>query len=222
MRNLITLRNIDVGFSLGINLLSNINLNIKEKDFLLITGSNGSGKSTLLKLFYMKVLPTKGEFFIFNNLISKDKKKEIIKLRKKLGVILQNNFLIPYLSVAQNIQLSIQIQINENIRMYDRVNEIIDWVGLKGLGEKKIFDLSEGQKQKVIIARALVTKPKILIADEPMNNLDKETKDKLYFLFQQINNLGTTIIMTTKNISVHEKIKKCRFFFKKQKSLIEQ
>ena len=206
MDNFINIFNANIGYSKDSIILKNINLKIKEKDFVVIQGKNGSGKSTLLKTLYMKLIPINGNFYLLNQLINKKSKIKILELRKKLGVILQNNYLIPYFSIYQNIELALQIQEDKEINFSKRIKEIIEWVGLKNMNEKKIEQLSEGQRQKVIIARALICRPKILIADEPMKSLDEETRNKLYFLLKSINKLGTTIIMTDKENSVVKNI----------------
>jgi cell division transport system ATP-binding protein len=206
MDNFINILNANIGYSKDSIILKNINLTIKEKDFVVIQGKNGSGKSTLLKTLYMKLIPVSGNFYLLNQLIDKKSKSKILELRKRLGVILQNNYLIPYLSIYRNIELALQIQEDKEINFSKRIKEIIEWVGLKNMNEKKIEHLSEGQRQKVIIARALICRPKILIADEPMKSLDEETRDKLYFLLKSINKLGTTVIMTDKENSVASNI----------------
>jgi cell division transport system ATP-binding protein len=206
MNNFINIFNANIGYSKDSIILKNINLKIKEKDFVVIQGKNGSGKSTLLKTLYMKLIPINGNFYLLNQLIDKRSKIKILELRKKIGVILQNNYLIPYFSIYQNIELALQIQEDKEINFSKRIKEIIEWVGLKNMNEKKIEHLSEGQRQKVIIARALICRPKILIADEPMKSLDEETRNKLYFLLKSINKLGTTIILTDKENSVAKNI----------------
>jgi cell division transport system ATP-binding protein len=206
MDNFINIFNANIGYSKDSIILKNINLKIKEKDFVVIQGKNGSGKSTLLKTLYMKLIPINGNFYLLNQLIDKRSKIKILELRKKIGVILQNNYLIPYFSIYQNIELALQIQEDKEINFSKRIKEIIEWVGLKNMNEKKIEHLSEGQRQKVIIARALICRPKILIADEPMKSLDEETRNKLYFLLKSINKLGTTIILTDKENSVAKNI----------------
>ena len=206
MNNFINIFNANIGYSKDSIILKSINLKIKEKDFVVIQGKNGSGKSTLLKTLYMKLIPINGNFYLLNQLIDKRSKIKILELRKKIGVILQNNYLIPYFSIYQNIELALQIQEDKEINFSKRIKEIIEWVGLKNMNEKKIEHLSEGQRQKVIIARALICRPKILIADEPMKSLDEETRNKLYFLLKSINKLGTTIILTDKENSVAKNI----------------
>ena len=184
------------------NVIENINLVIQKGDFIHLIGDNGSGKSTFLKLLYMKLLPKSGNFFFHNKKITKISQQYISILRRKIGVILQNNFLIPYLSVSQNIDLVNQIHKLEILDSQKRVKEIINWVGLKDICNNKVDDLSEGEKKKVVIARALVGKPDILLADEPTTYLDNITKEKFYFLLNTLNNFGTTVILSEKNDSI--------------------
>jgi len=199
MSNLLDIRNVDLGYKPENLIIKNINININEKDFIIINGPNGSGKSSFLKLLYMRLLPFRGTFSFFGKEINHISKKDIIDIRKKIGVILQDNYLIPYFSVSQNIELAIQVQEKKNINIKDRVQEIANWVGLGKLLMNKVNNLSEGEKQKLVIARSLVCKPKLLIADEPMNHLDNKTSQKLFFLLSSINQLGTTIILVDKN-----------------------
>ncbi len=198
MKILIKIRNVNLSYSKERNVFKDINLDIIKQDFILINGENGSGKSSFLKLLYMQLLPNSGKIIIFDKEIHNNSKKDIIKNRKKMGVILQNDYLIPYLTVNQNIEISNFIQ-NTKKKDYNlRVREILDWAGLKDIKNEKIYNLSDGEKQKVIIARSLVSKPDILIADEPITYLDNATKEKFFFLLSSINKLGTTIIMTSK------------------------
>ena len=198
MSNLLNIKNVDLGYEPENLIIKNINIKISEKDFIIINGPNGSGKSSLLKLIYMKLLPYRGSFSFFGKEISNISKKDIINIRKKIGVILQDNYLIPYFSVSQNIELAIQVQQKKNINIKKRVQEIADWVGLGKLLMNKVNNLSEGEKQKLVIARSLVCKPKLLIADEPMNHLDNDSSQKLFFLLSSINRLGTTVILVDK------------------------
>ena len=168
----------------------------------------------------MKLIPLNGNFYLLGQNIDKESKTKILDLRKKLGVILQNNYLIPYLSIYQNIELALHIQEDKEINFSNRIKEIIEWVGLKNMNNKKIEHLSEGQKQKVIIARALVARPRILIADEPLNNLDSGTQEKLCFLFDSINKLGTTVVMTN-NKKFFQSNRKYRNFNINQKKFVE-
>ena len=220
MSNLLNIKNVDLGYEPENLIIKNINIKISEKDFIIINGPNGSGKSSFLKLIYMKLLPYRGSFSFFGKEISNISKKDIINIRKKIGVILQDNYLIPYFSVSQNIELAIQVQQKKNINIKKRVQEIADWVGLGKLLMNKVNNLSEGEKQKLVIARSLVCKPKLLIADEPMNHLDNDSSQKLFFLLSSINRLGTTVILVDKK-SDRLNDKNYRYFEISNKEIVE-
>ena len=165
-------------------------------DFFFIEGKNATGKSLLLKLLYLKTLPDEGEIFLNGQKITKENKRSILNYRKKIGVILQNDYLIPFFSVYENIELASEIQEN-NDNFVSRMNQILEWLGLEKIKNIKVDRLSNGEKQKVVIARALINNPKIIIADQPENNLDRDTIKKVFFLFESLNKLGTTLIITS-------------------------
>jgi cell division transport system ATP-binding protein len=180
--------------------INNINIGIKRGDFFVIQGSNATGKSLLLKLFYFKVLPSMGNLYLRGNKISTESKKEITDFRKKMGVILQNDYLIPFFSVFQNIELASQIQ-NSKKDFSNRMSEISGWLELDTIKNEKIVNLSNSQKQKVVIARALINNPSVIIADQPETFLDEESRKKIFFLFESLSKIGSTIIMTSNNLS---------------------
>ena len=127
-------------------------------------------------------------------------KVSVQEFRKQTGVILQNDFLIPFLNVYQNIEIACEIQKNiKNIE--SRMNEIFNWLSLQDIKNEKIQNLSNSQKQKVVIARALINNPKLILADQPETFLDEEFRKKIMFLFSSLNKLGSTIIMTTNDLS---------------------
>ena len=170
----------------------------------MISGDNASGKSLLLKLLYMKILPKVGNIFFFGENINKESKDKILEYRKKIGVILDNDTLIPFFTVYQNIELGSEIQ-NKKKDFEVRIVDILNWMDLNSIKNKQVNQLSSGQKQKVNIARALINNPRIIIADQPYKNLDELTKKKLDFLFNSINKLGTTLIVATNNLNIENK-----------------
>ena len=177
-----------------------VSLKVKNGDFIIIKGRNSSGKSMLLKLFYLKCLPNKGKIFFEGNELKNSSKDLVQEFRKKIGVILQNDFLIPFLNVYQNIEIACEIQRNtKNIE--SRMNEIFNWLSLENIKNEKIQNLSNSQKQKVVIARALINNPKLILADQPETFLDSDFRKKLMYLFSSLNKLGSTIIMTTNDLS---------------------
>ena len=202
MKEIINVKNVALGYNY--NSILKTNFKIVEGDFCVVSGSNASGKSLLLKLLYLKVLPLEGEIYFYGNRISKNSKKQILQIRKKIGVILKNDTLIPFFSVFQNLELASEIQC-EKKDFDNRINEILEWLDLHDLKHKMVAKLSTGQKQMIIIARALIGNPKILIADQPESYLDEKTKDKLFYLLDFINGIGTTIILATNRIYLKQR-----------------
>ena len=177
-----------------------VSLKVKNGDFIIIKGKNSSGKSMLLKLFYLKCLPKKGKIIFEGNELKNSSKDLVQEFRKKIGVILQNDFLIPFLNVYQNIEIACEIQRNTK-NIDSRMNEIFNWLSLQNIKNEKIQNLSNSQKQKVVIARALINNPKLILADQPETFLDSDFRKKLMYLFSSLNKLGSTIIMTTNDLS---------------------
>ena len=178
--------------------LFNFSLTINAGDFFIVNGKNAAGKSLLLKLFFLKILPSNGKMFLYGKRITENQKINILEYRKKVGVILQNDYLIPFFSVYQNIEIASEIQ-SKKKHFKNRIDEILDWLDLKQISSELVNKLSNGEKQRVVIARALINNPKIIIADQPENYLDEVIKKKLFFLLESLNKLGATIIMTSNN-----------------------
>ena len=181
--------------------LFNFSLTINTGDFFIVNGKNAAGKSLLLKLFFLKILPSNGKMFLYGKRITENQKINILEYRKKVGVILQNDYLIPFFSVYQNIEIASEIQ-SKKKHFKKRIDEILDWLDLKQISSELVNKLSNGEKQRVVIARALINNPKIIIADQPENYLDGDTKKKLFFLLESLNKLGATIIMTSNNHNI--------------------
>ena len=202
MKEIVNIKNVKIGYDK--KEILEVNFKIYNGDFFVISGDNASGKSLLLKLLYMKILPKVGNIFFFGENINKESKDKILEYRKKIGVILDNDTLIPFFTVYQNIELASEIQ-NKKKDFEVRIVEILNWMDLNSIKNKQVNQLSSGQKQKVNIARALINNPRIIIADQPYKNLDELTKKKLDFLFNSINKLGTTLIVATNNLNIENK-----------------
>ena len=188
----------NVSLSINKKKIFNLSFQINKGDFFLIKGDNAVGKSLLLKLLFLKVMPSSGNIYLLGKKINQENKDYILSYRKRTGVILQNDYLIPFFSVYQNIEIASEIQSKkENFKK--KIVELIEWFNLNNIENKIVNNLSNGEKQRVVIARALINNPKIVIADYPENSLDLSTTKKLFFLLESLNKLGATIIMTSKN-----------------------
>ena len=188
----------NVSLSINKKKIFNLSFQINKGDFFLIKGDNAVGKSLLLKLLFLKVMPSSGNIYLLGKKINQENKDYILSYRKRTGVILQNDYLIPFFSVYQNIEIASDIQSKkENLKK--KIVELIEWFNLNNIENKIVNNLSNGEKQRVVIARALINNPKIVIADYPENSLDLSTTKKLFFLLESLNKLGATVIMTSKN-----------------------
>ena len=178
--------------------LRDINFDIDKGEFVFLVGRTGSGKSSLLKTLYADLDLRLGDINVAGFNIRSIKDSEIPKLRRKLGIIFQDFQLFPDRSVDDNLMFVLKATgWKDNGKMRARLSEVLMQVGLGSVEKKMPHQLSGGEQQRVVIARALLNEPLILIADEPTGNLDPEVSHGILKLFQQINKSGTAVLMAT-------------------------
>lgn len=200
---MIELRGVTKKFGLSSIALLNIDLNIKEGEFIFIVGPTGSGKTTLLRLLTREILPTEGVIVIDNEDLAKLKGDKINHLRRKIGVVFQDFKLLADRTVFENVALPLEISGLNQHDVYKRVESILEIVDL--IKQKNLFpvQLSGGEMQRAALARAIVCEPKIILADEPTGNLDPATGWGIIKLLKDINKKNNiTIIMATHNAEV--------------------
>jgi cell division transport system ATP-binding protein len=186
--------------------LADINFEIDKGEFVFLVGKTGSGKSSLLKTFYADLPLRMGEITVAGYSIRKIRPSEIPMLRRKLGIIFQDFQLFSDRSVAENLMFVMKATgWKDNGKMRARMAEVLMQVGLGAVERKMPHQLSGGEQQRVVIARALLNEPQILLADEPTGNLDPEISDGILKLFQQINKSGTAVLMATHDYRVIRK-----------------
>ena len=188
--------------------LSRISLHIKPKEFVILVGTSGAGKSTLLKLLTREEKPTSGKIVVGGIDYDKLNDKDIPLLRRRIGVVFQDFKLLPNRTVFENVAFALEIAGMNNHEIRSTVPKVINLVGLKGKENNFPHQLSGGERQRVAIARALVRQPKILIADEPTGNLDPKHSWDIIRLLEKINDYGTTVVLTTHNVEVVNKLKR--------------
>ena len=187
-----------------INALDNVSFTINEGDFVTVTGPSGSGKSTLLLALFGLIRLTSGMIVLHEKRIDNTPDWHLTELRKKFaGYILQSFALIPYLTTIQNVMIPLALEKVPGKEQYKRAAEILDYVGLADRMEHLPRELSAGQQQRVAIARSIVHRPQIILADEPTGSLDSKNTENILQLFRQINKeRQVTIVMVThENIS---------------------
>ena len=188
--------------------LKNINFKVKKGEFISIVGQSGAGKSTLLKLIFAEEKPTKGEVFIKGKNISKIKSNKLPILRRHIGVIFQDFKLLDKKTVFENVAFAMEVSGRSDVDIKEDVPQVLEIVGLSDKTDNYTTELSGGEKQRVSIARALVHRPDIIIADEPTGNLDLINTWDIVQLLTKINQYGTTIVLATHNREIVNLIKK--------------
>jgi cell division transport system ATP-binding protein len=192
----------------GAPALNRVSLHIEPKEFVIVVGTSGAGKSTLLKLLTREEKQTSGKIVVGGIDYDTLRKRHIPLLRRKIGVVFQDFKLLPQRTVFENIAFALEIAGMTNREIKSTVPKVIELVGLKGKDHKFPHQLSGGEKQRVAIARAVVRQPKILIADEPTGNLDPKHSWDIVRLLEKINRYGTTVILTTHNAEIVNKLKR--------------
>ena len=188
--------------------LKDINFKVKKGEFISIVGQSGAGKSTLLKLIFAEEKPTKGEVFIKGKNISKIKGNKLPILRRHIGVVFQDFKLLDKKTVFENVAFAMEVSGRSDADIKEDVPQVLEIVGLSNKINNYTNELSGGEKQRVSIARALVHRPDIIIADEPTGNLDLVNTWDIVQLLTKINQYGTTIVLATHNREIVNLINK--------------
>ncbi len=184
-------------------ILRDVNLKVNRGDFLYIIGKVGSGKSTLLKSMYAEIPIESGDARVFDYHLQDLKRKQIPYLRRKIGIVFQDFQLLIDRTVEKNLEFVLRATgWKDKIVIKDRIVEVLTQVGMQNKTYKMPHELSGGEQQRVVIARALLNSPLLILADEPTGNLDPETGSQIVDLLQQISGTGTAVIMSTHNYSI--------------------
>lgn len=201
---MIRLENVSVSFN-NQPILMDVNIHIKPGEFISLVGESGVGKTTLLRLIYFDVLPNNGTVLVADYSSGKIKKREIPKLRKKVGVVFQDFKLLDDRNVYDNVSFALQVTGVKRNEIGKRVLRVLADVGLSHKRDNMPEELSGGEQQRVVFARALVNEPIILLADEPTGNLDPATAMDLLQLMKMINSRGTAVVLATHNYDLVRK-----------------
>lgn len=186
--------------------LEDINLVIEQGEFLSIVGHSGAGKSTLLKLIYAEEQPTKGRVYFNERPLDSIKQKHLPYFRRNIGTVFQDFKLLPQKTAYENVAYALEVAGEPMEEINERVPEILDIVGMSDKMGKYPRQLSGGEQQKICMARALVHRPLVIIADEPTGNLDPVSTWEIVQLLLKINSLGTTILLATHNKDIVDKL----------------
>lgn len=190
----------------GNDALSGVNFELQRGEFAFLTGHSGAGKSTLLKLMMLMDRPSRGRVIVDGYDLAKLRTGQIPYHRRKVGVVFQNHQLLFDRTVYQNVALPLQIAGYSPLDAARRVRAALDSVGLLGKESRNPIELSGGEQQRVGIARAVVNKPAILLADEPTGNLDPELSEEIMNLFLRFQQVGVTVLIATHDIALIERM----------------
>lgn len=194
---IVSLEQVSKAYRNGCEALNNVNLQIREGDFLFITGPSGSGKSTLLKLLYGEERPTQGKIRVNDFDLSGLQGNALSKLRRQIGVVFQDYKLIPRRTVSENVAFVLWAQGFTRKEIHRRLMPTLRMVGLQDKANCFPDELSGGEQQRVSIARAVVSTPPLLLADEPTGNLDPDNSWQVIKILKKLNSVGITIVVTT-------------------------
>jgi cell division transport system ATP-binding protein len=188
---------VSMRYGRGPEVLSDLNFGLPRGSFHFVTGPSGAGKSSLLKLIYLAARPSSGAVHLFGQDTHTLKNSQLPKLRQRIGVVFQDLLLLDHLSAFDNAALPLRIAGHKPSEYRNDVAELLAWVGLGKRMSALPPTLAGGEKQRLAIARAVVNRPEILLADEPTGNVDQEMALRIFRLFVELNRLGTTVVIAT-------------------------
>ena len=205
---IIAMDHVSKQYSTGVEALSDVSIRIHKGEFVFVVGKSGSGKSTFIKLLLKELNPTEGRIFVGGRQVTNLKPKQVSLYRRKIGVVFQDFRLLKNKTVFENVAFAQEIIGMTKRDIARNVPIMLEMVGLKGKEKMYPHELSGGEQQRVAIARALINQPTILLADEPTGNLDPKTAWDIMMLLEEVNKMGTTVVVVTHNNDVVDVMQK--------------
>lgn len=196
---------VSMRYRLGPEVLHDISFALPAGSFHFLTGPSGAGKSSLMRLMYLAHRPYRGSIAMFGRDVSSLPRQELATFRRRIGVVFQDFRLLEHLTALENVALPLRISGAKEVQIRDQVAELLSWVGLGEQINAKPSTLSGGEQQRVAIARAVIARPQVLLADEPTGNVDGKIATRLMHLFEELNKIGTTIVVATHNEALLER-----------------
>ncbi|WP_127144171.1 cell division ATP-binding protein FtsE [Pelagibacterium montanilacus] len=202
---MIAFENVGLRYGHGPEILKDLTFRISPGSFHFLTGPSGSGKTSLLRLLLLSLKPTRGSVSLFGEDVTTLDRDRLLQMRRHIGIVFQEFRLLDHLTTFENVGLPLRVRGQAEASYRANVEELLDWVGLGDRMDAHPAVLSGGEKQRAAIARAVIAKPDILLADEPTGNVDPELSERLLHLFEELNRMGTTIILATHELNLLEK-----------------
>ena len=194
---MIRLENVGVRYGRGIEVLRRVNFELRPGSFHFLTGPSGAGKTTLLKLMFLSLMPTSGRVELFDQDVLNMSPAKRALLRRRIGIVFQDFRLLDHMTTWQNVALPLRVVGRREADYREDVTDLLQWVGLGDRMHQFPSVLSGGEKQRAAIARAVIGKPELLLADEPTGNVDPQMARRLLRLFVELNRLGTSVVIAT-------------------------
>lgn len=205
---MVRFENVGLRYGNGPEVLRDVSFHLEPGSFHFLVGPTGAGKSSLLKLLYLSERPSRGMVTLFGQPLSKTPRPQLAELRRKIGVVFQDFRLLDHMTVFDNVALPLRIARTPEKKVQEMVSDLVAWVGLEEKMHALPPTLSGGQKQLVAIARAVITSPKLIVADEPTGNIDREMSYKIMRLFIELNKLGSTVVVATHDMYLVDRMKR--------------
>ena len=199
---MVRFENVGLRYGLGPEVLRDLTFHIEPHSFQFLTGPSGAGKSSLLRLLFLSLRPTRGLITLFGHDVATLPKDALAMLRRRIGVVFQDFRLLDHMSTYENVALPLRILGRDETTYRDEVVELLRWVGLGDRMWALPPVLSGGEKQRAAIARAVIARPQLLLADEPTGNVDPSLAQRLLRLFVELNKSGTSVVIATHDIAL--------------------
>jgi cell division transport system ATP-binding protein len=199
---LVRFENVGLRYGLGPEVLRDLSFHIEPNTFQFLTGPSGAGKTSLLRLLFLSLKPTRGLISLFGNDVVTLSKDQLSVLRRRIGIVFQDFRLLDHMSTFENVALPFRVAGKDEASYRDEVMELLNWVGLGDRVTALPPVLSGGEKQRAAIARAVIARPQLLLADEPTGNVDPSLAQRLLRLFIELNKSGTTVVIATHDIAL--------------------
>lgn len=203
---MIHFENVGLRYGMGPEILRDLTFDIPKRSFQFLTGPSGAGKTTLLRLLFMSLKPTRGLIRTFDRDVNTIPPSELPMLRRRIGIVFQDFRLLDHLTTYENVALPLRVRGKEEVTYKTDVLELLKWVGLGDRINVLPAVLSGGEKQRAAIARALIDRPEVLLADEPTGNVDPPMARRLLNLFLELNRLGTAVVIATHDLTLMDQV----------------
>jgi cell division transport system ATP-binding protein len=200
MANIVQFENVGLRYGTGPETLSDLSFALRAGAFYFVTGASGAGKTSLLRLLYLAQRPSRGVIRLFGEDAVTLPRGRLPGFRRRIGVVFQDFRLLPHLTAYDNIAMPLRLAGHDEGELDEAVREMLAWVGLSSRADARPATLSGGEQQRIAIARAVINRPEMLVADEPTGNVDPDMADRLLHLFDSLNKLGTTVVVATHDL----------------------